>query len=352
MLLGCGTSTVEIVLEHSCVCFDKNPQTFSGATFVTMSKKAGGGSAQDADELSERMGGMALVKSKTRTTDVVIHPFGTIKIAVWNPAAGGKKTSCNGNLILHLMYSLDTAFKSFMQGTAKGFEFQKCAKYMAALCTGGVVGLAVTWGQEKITGLIWTAINYFVDVASLVTTALKHTIQLMAIAIESFIRHHHVTRVSKDAGYIECIWAWLTNVWTAGRDAVKSLFCLTKRCSACHCLGHNIQNCPSHEFGPGWNRFNLQFVQANKKVASQVDQVVDEFSTKYRPALKIDDPGKFFQVDSNVAFRDRWSVSAQGEYFHLDVIVPSYRYFKRNPVHRRWHFRFCEGNEGKWRKTW
>jgi hypothetical protein len=91
VLLGCGTSTVEIVLEHSCVCFDKNPQTFSGATFVTMSKKAGGGSAQDADELSERMGGMALVKSKTRTTDVVIHPFGTIKIAVWNPAAGGKK---------------------------------------------------------------------------------------------------------------------------------------------------------------------------------------------------------------------------------------------------------------------
>jgi hypothetical protein len=276
-----------------------------------MSKKTGGqgSSAQDADELSKKLGGMALSKKKTPTREVTIDGLGSIRIAVWNPAAGGKKTSCNGNMILHIMTSLDIGFKSIMKGTAMIFEFSKTAKYIAALATGGPFAVAAEWVSSKVMSLVWSAITHYFDISSAITYAVKHTFHVIAISIESFIRHHHEKRVSKDAGYVECLWAWVVNIFKLASD-VRRVFCLTNRCGSCKSLGHNATNCPSQEFGPGWVKFQQQFAP-HKKVTEQVDQVVDEFTTSFRPVLKVE--GYLLDPRNDIAFRDRWSIEARGK---------------------------------------
>jgi hypothetical protein len=158
--------------------------------------------------------------------------------------------------------------------------------------------------------LVWSAITYFFDISSTVTHAIKQTFQVIAISIESFIRHHHEKRVSKDASYVSCLWTWVCNVFSTGKELVKALFCMQRRCGVCHCLGHNKQNCPSQEFGSGWVAFHEQFVP-HPAVTEQVDQVVDEFTTKYRPAVEIDSE-KLFSADADIGFRDRWSIEARG----------------------------------------
>jgi hypothetical protein len=75
-------------------------------------------------------------------------------------------------------------------------------------------------------------------------------------------------------------------------------------------LGHNVTNCPSQEFGPGWNKFQLQFAP-HKKVIEQVDQDVDEFTTSFHPVLKV--KGELLDPRSDMAFRDRWSIEARGK---------------------------------------
>ena len=101
------------------------------------------------------------------------------------------------------------------------------------------------------------------------------------------------------------------------QKAREGSICMTRRCSVCHCLGHNKQNCPSQEFGSGWVAFHEQFVPHPSGHGTS-RPAHTKFSTNSQPSTTL--PLKLtlrncFRAGgwhADIGFRDRWSIEARG----------------------------------------